>query len=176
MAQVQKPFESDIPECVCGAKPTISLNRNPYEPTGCFVCEITCPECGLKVGPYGISNKDPWFVIEKWKEAVNEAAIEQTNLQAMKENGMLDDEEEPLVELKKVETKPENKPYLIRIEESFKREVIVWASDGWAAIARAEELCNNGTIDMSRNCFDGRNVSTTGIAGDKAMKTLCDYA
>lgn len=67
------------------------------------------------------------------------------------------------------------KPYIVEIEEVFRRRVIVWAENTGDAAARAEELCDSGDIDMDRNCFDGRMAVTSGIADDNEMDNLDQY-
>lgn len=69
----------------------------------------------------------------------------------------------------------ELKPYVVEIEEVFRRKVIVWAENTGDAAARAEELCDSGDIDMDRNCFGGRIAVTSGVADDEDLKILDRY-
>lgn len=177
MAQVQKPFESDIPNCICGEMPTVCVQRNPHGPIGCFVSEIECQKCGMRVGPaVGNMSENPSFIIEKWKEELNKVAIERTNMQAMKENGMLDDEEEPLVELKeRPKPEPNTYPYVVEIEETYRRKVIVWAENNLAAINKADKLYEDGHIDLSRNCYNGHETISLGAASEQQLKLFDDF-
>lgn len=69
----------------------------------------------------------------------------------------------------------ELKPYIVEIEEVFRRKVIIWAENTGDAAARAEELCDSGDIDMNRNCFDGRMAVISGIANDDEFDVLDKY-
>ena len=66
----------------------------------------------------------------------------------------------------------ELKPYIVEIEEVFRRKVIIWETDTGSAAARAEELCDSGEINMERNCYDGRIAVTSGVADENE---LCKY-
>ena len=41
------------------------------------------------------------------------------------------------------------KPYLMRIDETYTKQVIVWAEDRETAIKKTEDLCANAVIDMT---------------------------
>lgn len=69
----------------------------------------------------------------------------------------------------------ELKPYIVEIEETFRRKVIIWAKDTGDAAALAEELCDSGDIDMERNCYDGRIAVTSGIADEDELDEYDQY-
>lgn len=50
--------------------------------------------------------------------------------------------------------------YMVRIQETLKRDVIIEAEDRYEAEEIGENLCNSGTIDLAGNDFSGRIVST----------------
>ena len=66
------------------------------------------------------------------------------------------------------------KPYLVTIEEVSRRSVIIWADDsdgeGRAEAERiAEELANNGTINLDYDDFQERSCETQRVATDADM-------
>ena len=56
------------------------------------------------------------------------------------------------------------KPYVITVTETLTREVIVYAEDKDEAIEVAEEMCNDGIINLTAADFDERDVECQGIA------------
>lgn len=58
----------------------------------------------------------------------------------------------------------DRKPYKVFIEETLSRGVIIYAESEEQAHEYAEELCNNGKIDLNGKDFDDRYVSVDGIA------------
>lgn len=62
-------------------------------------------------------------------------------------------------------------PYLVEIEEHYKRTVVVWAESEEEANAAAEELYESGDIDLSRNSFVGLEIGATGVATKAALDT-----
>lgn len=66
-------------------------------------------------------------------------------------------------------------PYKVRIVETYSRTVVVWARTGGEALDVADSMCDSGEIDMERNCYDGREITVEGIAGESDMKDLYVY-
>lgn len=58
----------------------------------------------------------------------------------------------------------DRKPYKVFIEETLSRGVVIYAESEEQAHEYAEELCNNGKIDLNGKDFDDRYVSVDGIA------------
>lgn len=58
----------------------------------------------------------------------------------------------------------DRKPYKVFIEETLSRGVVVYAESEEQAHEYAEELCNNGKIDLDGKDFDDRYISVEGLA------------
>lgn len=58
----------------------------------------------------------------------------------------------------------EKKAYVIEIEESYHRTVIVYAQSDEEAENIADSLCDSGDIDLERNCYAGRACRSSGLA------------
>lgn len=56
------------------------------------------------------------------------------------------------------------KPYVIEIEESYHRTVIVYAESAQEAEKAADALCDSEEIDLGRNCYAGRACRSSGPA------------
>lgn len=52
------------------------------------------------------------------------------------------------------------KPYVVEITERYRKHVVVYAEDEGQAEEFAWQLCDCGDIDMERNCYAGRVMST----------------
>lgn len=63
-----------------------------------------------------------------------------------------------------VEEKESVQPYRIVITETFVREVEIYAADNFAAQEIAEELCNEGIIDLNADDFQSRDTECRGVA------------
>lgn len=48
--------------------------------------------------------------------------------------------------------------FVVLVEETYRREVVVYADDAFEAEELVEEQCNDGTIDLDGNDFESRNV------------------
>lgn len=57
-------------------------------------------------------------------------------------------------------------PYNVRVEERLSRGVVIFAHDADEAHDIAENLCNNGNIDLDSTDFIGREIEVVGIAED----------
>lgn len=57
-------------------------------------------------------------------------------------------------------------PYNVRVEERLSRGVVIFAYDADEAHDIAENLCNNGNIDLDSTDFIGREIEVVGIAED----------
>ena len=64
------------------------------------------------------------------------------------------------------------KPFKVTVRESFCRTVIIWAEDSFDAEEKAENLCNDSTIDLTDKDFTGRECECSGLAKDGDMGTL----
>jgi len=66
-------------------------------------------------------------------------------------------------------------PYRVVVTETFTREVEILASDPEEAIEIAEELCNEGVIDLDAEDFSTRDVSCLGQARSNDLKLHSVY-
>lgn len=57
-------------------------------------------------------------------------------------------------------------PYNVRVEERLSRGVVILAHDADEAHDIAENLCNNGNIDLDSTDFIGREIEVVGIVED----------
>ena len=62
---------NELKPCKCGKIPRIIIDRNPYEPTGCFVGRVVC-DCGEHTSNYGLVDKNEQFLINAWNRRVND--------------------------------------------------------------------------------------------------------
>ena len=67
------------------------------------------------------------------------------------------------------EEAPEKKPYRVRIEETYVKEVVVWAEDEIAAQELTEELCNVDEIEIDYDNFIKRDTECLGEARSTDM-------
>ncbi len=51
------------------------------------------------------------------------------------------------------------KAFVVDIEEHYHRGVIIYAESATEAEEIANALCDDGTIDLERNCYAGRDVN-----------------
>ena len=58
----------ELNKCTCGATPRIIINRNPYEPNGCYVGKVVCDKCKTRTHEYGLSSINKEFLIKKWND------------------------------------------------------------------------------------------------------------
>lgn len=66
-------------------------------------------------------------------------------------------------------------PYKITISETLTRDVIVYANKKSLAIEKAEELCNEGVIDLTVNDFSSREVIASNVAKVNELTNLEVY-
>lgn len=62
------------------------------------------------------------------------------------------------------------KPYVVEVEETYRRTVVIYAEDSDDAYERAEELCNNEDIEITAHHFSSRNCVCTGEANDADLR------
>lgn len=62
------------------------------------------------------------------------------------------------------------KPYVVEVEETYRRTVVVYAEDADDAYERAEELCNNDDIEITVHHFNSRNCVCTGEANEADLR------
>lgn len=62
------------------------------------------------------------------------------------------------------------KPYVVEVEETYRRTVVIYAEDPDDAYERAEELCNNDDIEITVHHFSSRNCVCTGEANDADLR------
>ena len=58
----------ELNKCSCGATPKIIINRNPYEPNGCYVGKVVCNNCNAQTFEYGLLDMNREFLIKRWNE------------------------------------------------------------------------------------------------------------
>ena len=58
----------ELNKCSCGATPEIIINRNLYEPKGCYVGKVVCKNCKAQTLEYGLFDVDREFLIKRWNE------------------------------------------------------------------------------------------------------------
>ncbi len=58
------------------------------------------------------------------------------------------------------------RPYVVEIEEHYHRGVVIYAESPEEAERIAEELCDDGTIDLERNCYAGRDTNAYEAANE----------
>lgn len=61
------------------------------------------------------------------------------------------------------------KPYRVAITETYEREVDIYARSETAAQEQAEELCNDGTIDLDFEDFVARKTECRGVARENDL-------
>ena len=67
------------------------------------------------------------------------------------------------------------KPYVVEIEERFHKSIIVYAKSNTEAEVIAERLCENGIVDLERNCYAGRTCESLGHADKNDLSVLDVY-
>lgn len=67
------------------------------------------------------------------------------------------------------------KPYVVEIVEEYHKTIIVWAKNGAEAEMRAEEMCNDGTIDIDYEGFATRSCTNDGQAKQRDIDLLPEY-
>ena len=67
------------------------------------------------------------------------------------------------------------KPFTVEIEESYHKTVVIYAEDDLEAEEIAHQLCDNGEIDMERNCYAGRACNSSGESSKEDMKNFFVY-
>ena len=60
----------ELNRCKCGAIPEIIINRNPYEPSGCYVGKVVCNNCKAQTPEYGLLNMNKEFLISRWNKGI----------------------------------------------------------------------------------------------------------
>ena len=64
------------------------------------------------------------------------------------------------------------KPFKVTVKETLNRTVIVWAEDNLDAEEKAENLCNDSTINLTGEDFSERECECVGAADSNDMDTL----
>lgn len=67
------------------------------------------------------------------------------------------------------------KPFTVEIEESYHKTVVIYAEDDAEAEEIAHQLCDEGEIDMGRNCYAGRVCNSSGEASEEDKKNYYVY-
>lgn len=62
------------------------------------------------------------------------------------------------------------KPFVVEVEETYRRTVVVYAEDSDDAYERAEELCNSDDINITAQHFSSRNCVCTGEANEADLR------
>lgn len=62
------------------------------------------------------------------------------------------------------------KPFVVEIEETYRRTVVIYAEDSDDAYETAEELCNSNEIDINANHFSSRNCVCVGEAKEADLR------
>ena len=68
-----------------------------------------------------------------------------------------------------------SKPYIVAIEEVYRRKVIVWAEDPGDAAATADELCKTGEIIMNEHSHRELIAVTMGVAEKEELSECTQF-
>lgn len=85
--------------------------------------------------------------------------------------------EEAVYGWQKMQERPDDglAPYCVTIQETLQRTVIVWAADRLDAEETAQNLCNDGVINLDDNDFTDRQCTCDGVATLENLGSMAEY-